>query len=350
MALQTLNRESMNKNLKNIVLAGLLGVGGIATANAGLLTYQGVTFASSWSGKVLTLEIDAAAHTGDWTKAKGLAALELNGIGNYSGVTVTTAPNGVTGWTTSSSELNAGGCSGDTNGQAGSRLCFYGQQVALADNMVFSFTFSGNDIQAVDPHVKVEFVNGKGRKVGSLLSQTLPASPNTATATGGTGGTGTGTGTGSTGSTAGTTTTGTTTVTTTGTTTGTQSATSAATQPAVQAPIAATAPPTVTGTPVTPPIKEIILAAPMSTDTGTAASAATSEPLVEIPLQAILSSADLPPAVPARDAAAPLQTGADTAIETGGTGPAAVPEPQSIALLLAGLGMMGLAARRKRRG
>jgi len=76
-----------------------------------------------------------------------------------------------------SSRPSAQGCSGDTKGQTGSRLCFFGQQVALADDMVFRCAFSGNAVLALDPHVKVEFVDDAGKKVGDLLSQTLPASP-----------------------------------------------------------------------------------------------------------------------------------------------------------------------------
>jgi len=245
----------MNKTIKKFLLGSLLGAASITSAQAGLLTYQGVTFTSAWSGNVLTLEIDAAGRSGDWTRATGLAALGFNGIGNYTGVSVSTAPGGTSAWKTSSSELNASGCSGGTNGQAGSRLCFSGQQIALADNMVFSFTFSGSDIQAVDPHVKVEFVSSKGKKVGSLLSQTLPASPKTS--------------------------------------------------------------------------------AP-------AAGAAANSPVLEIPAEDILPSAALPTA----DASSPLEAGDPTAIDAN---PAAVPEPQSIALLLGGLGLMGLIVGRKRR-
>jgi hypothetical protein len=153
-------------------------------AHAGLLTYQGVTFNSSWAGNVLTLEIDAAGRKDAWAGATGLAALELDGIGSYTSVSVAGMPNGAAGWTTSGSELNAQGCSGRTNGQAGSRLCFYGQQIALADDMVFSFTFNGNAVRPVEPHLKVAFVDSKGKNVGGLLSQTLPASPGTGSQSG----------------------------------------------------------------------------------------------------------------------------------------------------------------------
>lgn len=301
----------MNKTLKNLLLGSLLGAGTIASAHAGLLTYQDVTFTSTWSGNVLTLEIDAARHTGDWTNASGLAALELKGIGNYTGVSVTTAPDGAGKWTTSGSELKAGGCSGTTNGQGGSRLCFYGQQIALADNMVFSFTFSGSDIQTADPHLKVNFVDAKGKKTGSLLSQTLPASP--AASTGGTAGT------------------------------GTQSGNGASTVPAAPAAPAVPASPPATSADTGAPAA---IETPVFTDTGTG-SAANSP--VEIPAQDILPSAGLPPAAPTGDAGAPLEAGNQPASEAGDAGPAAVPEPQSIALLLGGLGMMGLVARRKRR-
>jgi hypothetical protein len=166
----------MTTTFRMIALAALLGAM-TTTAQAGVLTLDGVTFTSNWNSNVLTLEIDAANRSGGWTGATGLAALAIKGVGTYGSVSVSSAPGGTGAWKLSTSELKASGCSGTSNGAAGSRMCFYGQQIALADDMVFKFTFDGAAVTPTDPHVKVEFVDAQGRKVGSLLSQTLPPSP-----------------------------------------------------------------------------------------------------------------------------------------------------------------------------
>lgn len=173
----------MIRQSHSVLLAGLAGVA-MAPAHAGLLSYQGVTFNASWAGNVLTLEIDAAGRKDGWASATGLAALEVSGIGNFTSMNVSARPGGASGWASSGAELNAKGCSEASNGQAGSRLCFYGQQIALADDMLFSFTFDGNAVRPVDPYVKVQFVDSKGKKVGDLLSRALPASPGTGTQSG----------------------------------------------------------------------------------------------------------------------------------------------------------------------
>jgi hypothetical protein len=163
----------MKTKLCAAALAALLG-GVLAPAEAGVLTYQGVTFTSNWTGNnVLTLEIDAATHTGDWANAVGMTALGIDHIGTYSSVTVNARPAGASGWLTSSDELNGNGCTAGTNGQAGSRLCFYGGDVKLADDLVFTFTFSGSGVLENDPHVKVQFVDSNDKKAGSLLSMDL---------------------------------------------------------------------------------------------------------------------------------------------------------------------------------
>jgi hypothetical protein len=166
--------QETTMTFRTIALAALLGTTAM-TAQAGVLTQDGVTFASAWSGNVLTLEIDAAGRTGGWSGATGLAALAIKGVGSYTSVAVNAAPGGTDDWNLSGAELKASGCSATTSGAAGSRMCFYGQQIALADDMVFKFTFDGAGVTAAEPHVKVEFVDARGNKVGSLLSQTLPA-------------------------------------------------------------------------------------------------------------------------------------------------------------------------------
>jgi hypothetical protein len=278
----------MNKKLQTVMLASL-ACAAMVPAHAGLLTYQGVTFNSAWTGNVLTLEIDAAGHKDAWAGATGLAALELDGIGSYTRVSVAGAPGGASGWTTSGSELNANGCSGGTHGQPGHRLCFFGQQIALADDMVFSFSFNGNAVRPVAPRLKVQFVDSKGKKVGDLLSQALPASPGTGTQSGGGTGTGSGAGSG------------------TGAGSGAGSGTGAGSGAG-------------SGT---------------GTGPGTGSGSGNDHP----------GTPEIPPV--ADQPHGPItQTNGD---EPGSESSIGVPEPQSIAVLLAGLGLMGLMARRKRR-
>lgn len=164
------------KTVRNTVIAGLLVAGFSATsASADTLTFQGVTFTSTWSGNVLTLEIDAAHPTGDWMTATTLGALQIKDIGTFDSVSLTSAPAGALGWTLSPNELNADGCTGGSH--VGMSLCYSGAHVALTDDMVFQFTFTGGNTDFTSPHLKVEFFGAGPNKVGSLLSENLPAVP-----------------------------------------------------------------------------------------------------------------------------------------------------------------------------
>jgi hypothetical protein len=163
----------MITSIRHTVLSALLGAGAIASAQAGVLEYQGVTFTSSWTDKVLTLEVDAAHRTGDWAAASTIGALQLKDIGKFDGVTLSAAPGGAANWTMSSKELNANGCAGGSHG--GASLCLAGNHVALADNMVFKFAFTGDATDFSSPEVKVNLFGDKGgRKMGSLLGQKIP--------------------------------------------------------------------------------------------------------------------------------------------------------------------------------
>jgi hypothetical protein len=166
----------LNTTLRNAVLSALLAAGFVASASAGTLTYQGVTFTSSWTGNVLTLEIDAAHPLGDWATATTLGALQLKDVGSFDSVSLASAPGTAINWTLSSDELTANGCSGGAH--VGTSLCYSGAHVALADDMIFKFTFTGGATDFTSPHLKVNFFNGNGAdKVGSLLSMNIPVAP-----------------------------------------------------------------------------------------------------------------------------------------------------------------------------
>jgi hypothetical protein len=300
-------------------LATLLGATTM-TAHAGVLTLDGVTFTSSWSANVLTLEIDAAKRSGGWSGATGLAALAIKGVGTYSSVSVSGAPGGTNAWNVSTSELKASGCSGTGNGAAGSRMCFYGQQIALADDMVFKFAFNGVGVAPNEPHVKVEFVDARGNKVGSLLSQTLPASTATTAAA-----------------------------------PVTPAAPAAPVTPVIPVipvvpaapviPVTPTPQPTSTGTQANT-TADTVTPAPAPAETGTKTPAGTLDVAMD---DDIADPAGLPPQ---QDLPSTLPASGPVVAQApaGNTAPSAnVPEPDGVALLLGGLGLMGFVLRRRSR-
>jgi hypothetical protein len=163
----------LNNKFTRSLLALLFATASCA-ANAGVLTFQGVSFTATTSGNTLTLEIDAAHPTGDWSGATTIGALELQSIGQFSGAHLVQAPGAAAGWNTAGEGLNAKGCGGGN--QADKFACFSGAHVGLQDNMVFQFAFDGAGVDLSAPTLKVNFFDGDGtRKVGSLLSQTVPA-------------------------------------------------------------------------------------------------------------------------------------------------------------------------------
>ena len=239
-------------------------------ASAGVITQDGVVFTSTFTGNVLTLEIDAAGRSGGWAAATAIDALAIKTIGSFTDVKMSSSTGA--DWSLSASELKAKGCASGAAGSGASQrlLCVTGPGVALADNMLFTFTFGGAPALAA-PHLKVHFINANGGKVGSLLSMDFPLQ--------------------------------------------------LASTPAV---------PTGSG------------AAPgAGTQAGSNGSQPGSTPVApELIPGAVQAGMDALPSAGAQ----PLPGGA-----MGGSSPSQVPEPQTGALMLGGLGVMGALARRRRK-
>ncbi|WP_020656346.1 PEP-CTERM sorting domain-containing protein [Massilia niastensis] len=164
----------MVTTLRRMALSLLLGAGA-ASASAGVITSEGVTFTSTFKGNVLTLEIDAAGRTGGWAKASYIDALSIKTIGRFTDVSMGSSTAAAL-WKLDAAELNAKGCDGGGgkgNDDGFDRLCYSGDKVALADNMLFTFTFAG-DVTLGAPHLKVRFLDAKGKKAGDLLSEDFP--------------------------------------------------------------------------------------------------------------------------------------------------------------------------------
>lgn len=143
------------------------------SASAGVITQDGVVFTSTYSGNVLTLEIDAANRSGGWAGASAIDALSLKTIGSFSGVSMSSSSGAA--WSLIPGELNARGCAARKGSSAAgmTRLCYTGSSIALADDMLFTFTFTGSPALSA-PHLKVHFVDAQGSKTGSLLSLDFP--------------------------------------------------------------------------------------------------------------------------------------------------------------------------------
>ena len=172
----------MIKSIKKaLTVSALVAAGlGVSSAAHAQLTFQGVTFTPSWSGNVLTLEIDAANPTGDWADASFIGALQLKDIGNWTSVTMT-GPGAAGSWTIAGEELTANGCDGGMLGIQ--RLCASGTKVALTDDMIFTFTFTGGTQDFSAPFIKVLMFDeaNSTQKLGSLMSMEVPAIPEPST-------------------------------------------------------------------------------------------------------------------------------------------------------------------------
>lgn len=164
------------KLLQRLTIAAALAAA-CGVASAGPVTYQGVTFTTTRTTNTLTLEMDAANPTGNWSTATMLGALEIDGIGTFTGVSFTSNIAGVSTWSENGAQLNSSGCS--SGFQPTKNACIFGTKVALTDNMLFTFTFTGTAFDLTTPSVKVNFFESADStgKVGSLFSTIVPSDP-----------------------------------------------------------------------------------------------------------------------------------------------------------------------------
>jgi hypothetical protein len=163
----------INNNVTRTIISVLLAAGCLSTASAGVLTFDGVTFTATRTASTITIEIDAAHPSGGWANAKTIGAIGLQSIGKFGGVSLTQGPGAAGGWGLITQELNANGCAGGN--QPDKIACYSGTHVALTDDMIFKFAFTGTEFDLSNPALKVEFFDAQGKKNGSLLSQNIVA-------------------------------------------------------------------------------------------------------------------------------------------------------------------------------
>ena len=152
-----------------------MGLSAPASASWVLTTSDGVIFTIDTTAVTnqLSLQIEnVLSSDGQWADATTLGALAIKDLGDNGSITgATLTPGSLTGVT---NEMNANGCAGGDSGG----WCFnaLSNPFALSDDMQFLITFTGGAFNIADtgPHLKALFLDGVGKKVGSLLSANLP--------------------------------------------------------------------------------------------------------------------------------------------------------------------------------
>ena len=161
----------------------LLLAAGATNASAGVIHENGVTFTSSYTGNVLTVEVDAKDRKDGWENAFYLDGFSIKTPGDFTTVTMTTSAKEGSWTMQAASELSGQGCNANGAGKADS-VCFTGAQVRLSDDLVFKFTFDGT-VELQTPHLKVMMLNEQGGKSDTLLSRDFTYTAETLLVSGG---------------------------------------------------------------------------------------------------------------------------------------------------------------------
>jgi len=152
-----------------------------ASASAGIIEQNGVTFTSSYTGNVLTIEVDAKNRRDGWENAFYLDGFSIKTPGEFSTATMTSSSKEGSWTMQAASELMGQGCNPNGEGK-GDSVCLTGARILLGDDMVFTFTFDGA-VKLGTPHLKVMMLQADGKKSDTLMSraftytaETLPVS------------------------------------------------------------------------------------------------------------------------------------------------------------------------------
>lgn len=306
-----------------------------ATTTSNKVSVDGMTFTTTVSGNTMTLEIDASKHTGGVSAAKYLDALSFTNIGTFSKATLVSSP---FSWVQDFKAGTAGanGCQSGAKG-ASSSLCLGGVlPTTLKDNMTFKFAFEGAvDLKA--PQVQLNLLDSFFQSTGSLYQV------NFGTKTGGLINTG------------GNTTTPQPTPTPTPTPVPTPTPTPVPTPVPTPTPTPEPTPvptptpePTPTPTPEPAPQPPVFEPTPIPTPTPEPTPIPMPEPAPEpTPVNPPVTTPD-PELIPLPDTGPvkPIET-LPVGAETPGNGaPSEVPEPETLALMAAGLGLVAYMRRR----
>lgn len=165
------------KNALTVCAVAAASLGAASTAYA-QTTHQGVTFTPSYSGNVLTIEIDASDPDASWNSATMIGALAVEQVGTWTSFVIS-GPGAAAGWTEFPNELSANGCDGGFMGAQ--RACGSGTGVPLTDNMFFTFTFTGGTQDLSFPHIKLNMLNASGEQVGAVSIGRVHAIPEPST-------------------------------------------------------------------------------------------------------------------------------------------------------------------------
>jgi len=139
------------------------------------LTFQDVTFSVDLiDSNTFRFRIQNALNaSGDWTDAVSIKSFSFKDIGNsrqWKGRPGT--------WVYHHNELNeSADCSTGRDAGKENKHCFLAPfAVALTNDMVWTIDFGSGafNIASTGPHLKVKFLDARGKKEGRLLSKSLP--------------------------------------------------------------------------------------------------------------------------------------------------------------------------------